>query len=68
MAKYLTKLSKFGGQYRVTIPKGLIAETGWGEVEFIILEKMGHDEIRLRRWIDAKSLKSEAAGDKAGSD
>lgn len=68
MAKYLTKLSKFGGQFRVTIPKGLIEEIEWQDVEFVILERMGYDEIRVRRFIDAESLKGQTARGKAGSD
>lgn len=66
MAKYLTKLSKFGGQFRVTIPKGLIEEADWRDVEFVILEWSGLNSIFIRRFIDAESLKSEAAVPKTG--
>lgn len=68
MAKYLTKVSKFRGQYRLTIPKGLIEELKWRGVEFVIMERMGVNVILLGRFIDGESLKSEVTGNKTGSD
>ena len=68
MAKHLTKISKFGGQFRLTIPKGLIEECKWQGVEFMILERMGHDEIKLRRFVDAESLGIERKEHRHGSD
>lgn len=68
MPKHLTKISKFGGQYRLTIPKGLIQEMDWQDVEFVLMDKVGHGALRIRRFIDGQSLKSKAAGHKAGCD
>lgn len=67
MAKFLAKLSEFGGQHRVTLPKGLIDECGWKGVEYVILERIGFDEIRLRRFIDGESLKNDDKADRPGS-
>jgi|GEM_PF-2735827 len=68
MPKYLTKISKFGGQYRVTIPKGLIEEMEWHDVEFVMLEAGDFDQIWVGRFIDGESLKGEDRRDKGGSD
>ena len=68
MAKYLTKISKFGGQYRLTIPRSLIDEYRWHDVEYVILEPVMDKAIRMRRFIDGESLKTEVTRNKAGSD
>lgn len=65
MPKYLTKLSKFGGQFRLTIPKGLVEEAGWQDVEFVTMETYMGLYIRVRRFIDGESLKTEVSGDPA---
>ena len=49
MPKFIAKLSKFGGQYRITVPKGLIDECKWDGVEFVILSRVTYDEIKMRR-------------------
>lgn len=66
MPIYLTKLSKFGGQYRVTIPKGLIQEVEWEDVEYVILEGDLDRTMKIRRFVDAESLRGEAEEDPAG--
>lgn len=68
MPKHLVKLSRFGGQYRLTIPKLLINELGWQDVEFVILGRLPAAGIELRRFIDGESLKAKDAGDRPGSD
>lgn len=68
MAKYVAKLSKFGGQFRVTIPKGLIDEAGWQDVELVILNLLTDGQIKMWRFVDGESLKSEATIRKIGSD
>lgn len=56
MPKHLTKLSKFGGQFRLTIPRALIEEMKWFDVEFVIMQPAGLNHITVRRFIDGKSL------------
>ena len=68
MPKYLTKISKFGGQYRLTIPKGMIEEINWQDVEYVILESYMGLAIRVRRFIDAESLGIKSERDRTGSD
>jgi len=68
MAKHLTKISKFGGQYRLTIPKLLIDEMKWKDVEYVFLELHGKDDIMIRRFIDGESLGIERKKDRPGSD
>ena len=68
MAKHLTKISKFGGQYRVTIPKLLIEELEWKGVEYVILQPDMHRTIRIRRFIDGESLRTKRKKDRPGSD
>ncbi|MBA7495233.1 hypothetical protein ES702_05813 [subsurface metagenome] len=56
MPKFLVKLSKFGGQYRVTLPRSLVDLAEWEDVEFVIMELRFPNEIQMRRFIDAESL------------
>lgn len=57
MPKHLTKISKFGGQHRVTIPRLLINEMKWQGVVYVFLERHGTDDIIIRRFIDGESLR-----------
>lgn len=68
MAKYLVKANWNSGQLRITIPKSLVEELGWGDVEYVMLEEYQRGSVEMMRFIDGKSLKSEAAGSKTGSD
>jgi len=68
MPKHLAKLSKFGGQFRLTIPKLLIQEMGWKDAEYVILQANDVRYITVRRFIDGESLKSKDARDRTGSD
>lgn len=68
MPKHFTKLSKFGGQYRLTIPKALIEEMKWQDVEFVILEDICLGYIRIRRFIDGESLRPKLETDRAETD
>jgi len=68
MAKHLTKISKFGGQYRLTIPVLLIDEMKWKDVEYVFLERINKDDIMIRRFIDGESLRTERKTDPDGQD
>ena len=68
MPKHLTKISKFGGQYRLTIPKALIDEIKWQGVEYVFLERLAKDDIMIRRFIDGESLGIERKKRRDGSD
>lgn len=65
MPKHFTKLSKFGGQYRLTIPKALIEEMKWQDVEFVIMELASPKAFYVRRFIDGESLRTELEADPA---
>lgn len=67
MPKYLAKLSKFGGQYRLTLPKLLIEQMGWGDVEFVILYPLESGSIEIGRFIDEESLGIKSKRDRPGS-
>jgi len=68
MPKYLAKLSKFGGQYRLTLPRLLIEELVWDDVEYITLGPQIDNSIIVRRFIDAESLGVKGKRDRAGKD
>lgn len=68
MPKHLVKLSKFGGQYRLTIPRAMIEEIEWQDVEYVTLESIMGKGIRIWRFLDGQSLKGEITGDRSGSD
>jgi len=64
MPKYFTKLSKSGGQNRLTIPKALIEELSWQDVEFVIMDNIGGGTLRIRRFIDGESLRPKLETDR----
>jgi len=68
MPKHLSKISSFGGQHRLTIPKLLIEEMKWKGVEYVFLERLGKDDIMIRRFIDGESLKTNSKADPDGQD
>ena len=68
MPKHLTKVSKFGGQYRLTIPKALINEMEWQDVEFVIMEDEGGGLMSVRRFMDEESLGVKRKKHSTGSD
>lgn len=68
MPKFLAKLSKFGGQYRLTIPRQLIKEMAWEKVEYMTLGPQIDDAVIIRRFIDSESLKTKDERDRTGSD
>ena len=65
MPKHLTKLSKFGGQFRITIPRALIVEMGWQDVEFVIMQSASPKAFYVRRFIDGETLRTELETDRA---
>jgi len=68
MPKHLARLSKFGGQHRLTIPKLLVEELGWHDVEYVVLSKVSKDLVYIRRFIDGESLGAHRKEDRPGSD
>lgn len=68
MPKHIAKLNKFGGQYRLTIPRLLVEECGWHDVEFVILYPLQSGSIEIGRFVDGESLKAKDARDRPGSD
>jgi hypothetical protein len=67
MPKWICKVTESGGQRRLTLPKGLLKDREWLDVKVVILEPQGGEEIRIRRFIDAESLKNEGSRNKPGS-
>ena len=68
MPKHLVKLSRFGDQYRLTIPKMLIQQMEWEDVEFVILYPLESGSIEIGRFIDGESLGAKRKEDRPGSD
>lgn len=68
MAKYFCKVNKAKEQFRVTVPKALIKSLGWGDVEYVILERKPLGQILIRRFIDGKDLKNNRKADPPGPD
>lgn len=68
MPKYLAKLSKFGGQYRITLPRLLIELIGWGDVEYVLLVPQEDNTIVMREFLNEESLGIESKRDRPGED
>ena len=68
MATWLCRVSGQPGQFRLTVPKGLVAEMDWYDVKCVLMKKAPDGVIKIRRFIDGESLKDEGSGDIAGQD
>lgn len=68
MPKYFCKVSQHKGQYRLTIPKALIASMGWEDVKYMLIKEASESAVWMRRFVDGESLKGDDAADSAGSD
>jgi len=68
MPKYFAKLSKFGGQYRLTLPRLLVEQVAWEDVEYVVLNGLVDRSIVIKEFIDAESLGVKGKRDRAGKD
>lgn len=66
--KHLVKLSKFGGQFRISLPKQLVEDLSWKDVDFVILEDFKAGFLWVRRFIDGESLRGPSEVHRNGSD
>ena len=67
MPKYICKVSHHMGQFRLTIPKALVASMGWEDVKYMLIKEVSMSAVMMRRFVDGESLKSNHADDPAGS-
>lgn len=57
MPKYLCKVSQHKGQYRLTIPKALVASMGWEDVKYLLLKEASESAVWMRRFVDGQTLR-----------
>lgn len=62
MPRYLMKLNKSNEQYRVNIPKKVIAEAQFQDVEWVTLEAKGIQGILIRPLIRERDLEHRISG------
>lgn len=65
---YHVRLTKHGGQYRVTIPQELIKSLGYEDVEFIEMKDLGCTGILLREYYGKRKEKRDLPKNRSGSD
>lgn len=58
MSKYVCKVVKTDGNFRINIPKKIIQDKRWGDVLYVTVEDHWYDKIQIRRMLDGESLKS----------
>jgi hypothetical protein len=68
MPKYLAKVSKFGGQYRITLPRLLVEQVAWESVEYVVLRGLSDGTVVIKEFIDGESLGIECKKNRSGSD
>lgn len=68
MAKHVIKVSCYGSQMRLTIPKLVIRELKWQGVSYVILEEKKDGTLTVRRFVDDESLKGGSERNRPGSD
>jgi bifunctional DNA-binding transcriptional regulator/antitoxin component of YhaV-PrlF toxin-antitoxin module len=58
MPKYICKVNRFKDQFRVTIPRALVKEMGWEDVQVLILGRNCIDYVLMGRYLGGKSLRT----------
>ena len=67
MPKWICKVTKSGGQRRITLPKSLIGWRAWHDARYIILEDDGENPVTIKEFIHGESLKNEDPRNLTGS-
>ena len=57
MAKHVVKVERVGRSFRLVIPRKIILEKGWGDVEYILVEDHHNDKIVIRSLFDDEDFK-----------
>lgn len=52
--RHIVKITKYGSQLRINLPKLLVEELKLDELEFIVLERVNVTQILMRKIIDGK--------------
>lgn len=68
MPKWIMKLSHHGGQARLTIPKDLVIEMKWLDVQVVQLERLSSVYIGVRGFGVAEERKDDDQRDRSGKD
>jgi hypothetical protein len=50
MDHWVVKIVKNRGQYRVTIPRTMVKEMSWEDVEYLALNRTGENEIKVEEY------------------
>lgn len=56
MRRLVLKVNRLDISFRITIPRKVIQQKRWHDVEYVLLEESDPDLIILRRFIDGKAL------------
>lgn len=64
MPKWICKVGWSKGQCRVTIPKGLIEEMDWKDVEVLVMRPVSAKFVSVRRFENGESLKGPDEGNR----
>lgn len=63
--EWVVKLTRHGGQYRITLPRELIAKCGFEEVEYIRLTKNVGYTVKIEEYYGKREEKRDLPGDQA---
>ena len=66
MALYICKLGKAGGQFRITVPKGLVKSLRLAKEEYVVLSDFVPDQIIIRRLEINGKKTTDRKNDKSG--
>ena len=50
--KHIVKITKVSGNFRINIPKKLVAYKGWGNLRYLLLNDWPENEIIIERMLD----------------
>lgn len=68
MPKYVATMNHYLDQHRINLPRQLVKDLAWEDVQFITLDRTADNTIVIRRFIDGQSLRSETDPGKHKSD
>lgn len=68
MARHVVKVSRSGGQFRITVPKCLVRQLRWQSADYVEFRRLCGYRLELRRLRNGKKVESGLQDYKAGAD
>ena len=59
MARFIVKVDRTNGIFRLVVPRKLIQLKMWSDVKYVLLDDSCLDQLIIRRFVDVKALETD---------